>query len=123
MGDKLKENWLVIVFTVILTSFISIAFTSAAVKWGKIDDAVSETEFKIFLIEEEKRNEKVREDAIEYTNSSFNNHEAKEQLEFANVKLLIKGTQEQNDDILKSLNKIIDLSEKRITRLEDKVYE
>lgn len=122
MGEKLKENWPVIVFTAIISSLISVGVASAAVKWGKIDDAVSEAEFIEFKTDEEKRNKEILFENKKYVDDSFNNHEAKEQLVFENVKLMIGETKIQNEEILKGLNRVIELSEERITRLENKVY-
>lgn len=122
MGDKLKENWIVILFTAFISSAISISVASAAVKWGEIDNAVSESEFVIFKKSEEERNQEIKEETIEYVNSSFNNHEAKEQIIFNNLRSDIGSVKELVGEILDGQKDLIEMSIKRIDRLEDKVY-
>lgn len=120
MGEKLKDNWPIIVFTAFISAIFSIGIASAAVKWGKIDDAVSESEFEIFQKEELDRNNKIQAESIKYTDRMMDNHEIKEQLMLNRIENIITLSNEKQDAFLQGQKDLIQSIDSRLKRIEDK---
>ena len=117
--NYIKNKWIEIAINAVISAlliflgfWLTATNTDARELRKKIDEKASKEELK-----------NLREEQKDYVDGCFNNHEMKEQLEFNNLKIEIRSVKDLSDQILKGQNELMEMSIKRIDRLEDKVYQ
>ena len=113
MGEKLKENWYVIVFSCFVASVMSVGITSAWARWNRGDEAILQEDYdkdRVIIFE---KIDKSKDSANEYTITAIKAHEEKESIRD-------KAIEKMFEIIIKNQDKILNKHDSRITRLENK---